>query len=116
MVVLLFAGGCIAIVVGISNEASKETTVKYTVTGDARDVSIAYSTWHDDNLSTSQQTVARLPWTKEVKTTGLTRGGSLSVTTGAAGGSVKCSVAANDGKPNTATASGEFATATCDDF
>ncbi|WP_405654352.1 hypothetical protein [Streptomyces sp. RK9] len=43
------------------------------------------------------------------------KGGTLAVTTGASGGKVSCKVTA-DGTTRTGTASGKFATATCDGF
>lgn len=74
------------------------------------------TTWNDGNASTNQETVAQLPWTKEMKAKGVTRGGSLMVSLGAAGGSVSCSVTVADNTPKTAQATGPFATATCSDF
>lgn len=114
--VLLFAGGCVAILAAISNEASKTVTVKYEVTGDASNVTVTYTTWDDGNTATSQERVAQLPWTKEMKAKGFGRGGSLIVSLGAAGGSVSCSVTVDDTAPKTAQATGPFATATCSDF
>lgn len=116
MVVLLFAGGCVAIIATIANEASKTATVKYEVTGDAQNVTVTYTTWNDGNAATSQESVAQLPWTKELKAKGFSRGGSLIVSLGAAGGSVSCSVTVDDDTPRTAQATGPFATATCSDF
>lgn len=110
------AGGCVAIIAGISEEASKTVKVSYEVTGKASDVVITYSTWHGDTGSTSQETVKSLPWTKEETTTGLAKGGTLTATLGASGGSLKCSVTVDDGKPKTATASGPFASASCSGF
>jgi hypothetical protein len=116
VVVILFAGGCAAIIASISHEATKTVKVKYEVTGDARNVTVTYSTWNDGNIATSQENVAQLPWTKELKTKGFTRGGSLVVSLGAAGGSVSCSVTVDKDTPRTAQATGPFATATCSDF
>ncbi|MBT2526620.1 hypothetical protein J7E91_14585 [Streptomyces sp. ISL-99] len=118
--VLLFAGGCIAVIATIATVVDDESTrtvkVKYAVTGDARDVTIAYTTWRDGNASSHTVSDARLPWREEVETTGLVKGGSLVVTTGASGGTATCSVTVDDNEPQTATATGRFATATCDDF
>ncbi|MER7346869.1 hypothetical protein ABT390_15880 [Streptomyces aurantiacus] len=117
--VLLLAGGCAVLVVGIVNEVDKETerevTVTYEVTGDAKDLVITYSTYSDGNLSQSQVTDVDPPWRKEEKTTGFVKGGTLTVTTGASGGTVRCKVTA-DGTTRTATASGTAATAVCDGF
>ncbi|MEU4090630.1 hypothetical protein [Streptomyces aureus] len=48
VLVLLVAGGCVAVVAGVSHEASKTVTIEYAVTGDARNVTIAYSVRNDD--------------------------------------------------------------------
>ncbi|MBT2397441.1 MmpS family transport accessory protein [Streptomyces sp. ISL-100] len=118
---LLFAGGCIAVIATIAtmvddDDADRTVTVKYGVTGDAKDVTIAYTTWRDGKASSNTVSDAPLPWRKEVDTTGFAKGGSLTVTTGASGGTATCSVTVDSGEPQTATASGRFATATCDDF
>lgn len=120
MVVLLLIGGCAAVVVLIANEVSDESDrtvrVRYEVTGTAESVSIAYSTWRDGDMSTSQVTAQNLPWTKEITTNGFLKGGTLNVSLGESGGRVACSVTVDDGPPREATASGAFATATCSGF
>lgn len=100
----------------VHHEATKSVTVKYSVTRTARDVTIAYSTWRNENISTSEETARTLPWSKEVTTTGFVKGGSLSMTLGAQGGTAKCSVVVDNGKAYTATANGPFATADCTGF
>lgn len=118
-VVLLLAGGCAALIVGVVNEVDKETkrevTVTYEVTGDAKGVTVTYSTYSDGHLSQNQVTDVDPPWREEEKTTGFVKGGSLIVSTGASGGTVHCKVTV-DGTTRTATASGTVATATCDGF
>lgn len=118
--VLLFAGGCIAVIATVAtvvdDESTRTVTVKYAVTGDARDVTIRYTTWRDGDASSNSVTGARLPWRREAETTGLVKGGSLIVTTGGSGGTATCSVTVDENAPRTATAAGRFATATCDDF
>ncbi|MCX4651912.1 membrane protein [Streptomyces sp. ScaeMP-e48] len=118
--VLLLVGGCVGAIALVANEVSDESDrtvrVRYEVTGTAENVSIAYSTWRDGDMSTSQVTSERLPWTKEVSTTGFVKGGTLAVTLGEAGGKVACSVTVDGGEPRRATASGAFATATCSGF
>lgn len=113
---LVLAGGIGGIVAAVHHEATKSVTVKYSVTGTARDVAIAYSTWRNENISTSQDTARTLPWHKSVTTKGFVKGGSLSVTLGAAGGTATCSVVVGNGKPHTATANGPFASADCSGF
>ena len=119
VVFLLMAGGCVALIAGVANEVDKETkreiTVTYEVTGSAKDVTITYSTYSDGDLSQNQLSDVELPWRKEEKTKGFVKGGTLAVTTGASGGKIRCEVTA-DGTTRTATASGKFATATCDGF
>ncbi|MFJ9408846.1 hypothetical protein [Streptomyces sp. NPDC101393] len=117
VVCLLLVGGCAAVVAvfvdEVSDDVSKTFGVTYQVTGDAKDVAIGYSTWRDGTLSTSQATAAGLPWVKKVEAKGLVRGGALTVTLGARGGSATCSVAVDGKEAKTATATGPHATATC---
>ncbi|WP_185301285.1 MmpS family transport accessory protein [Streptomyces finlayi] len=120
MVVLLLTGGCVAVVAlvvnGVSEESDRTVRVRYEVTGTAKGVTIAYTTWRDGDLSTSQETGQSLPWRRDVEATGFVKGGTLAVTVGAAGGNVRCSVTVDDGSRRTATASGPSATATCTGF
>ncbi|SEC94206.1 hypothetical protein [Streptomyces sp. TLI_105] len=116
ILVLLAAGGCVAIIAGISHEVSKDVTVEYAVTGNARDVTIAYSVWNDDGISTRSETVKKLPWRKTLKTKGFMKGGSLLISLSGSGGTATCSVAVDDDPPKTATASGPSAAATCSGF
>lgn len=79
-------------------------------------MTIAYSAWRNDTLSTGEATAPTLPWHRQVTTRGFTRGGSLAVSLGASGGTATCSVVVDNGKPHTATATGAFATADCSGF
>ncbi|MBB5108616.1 hypothetical protein [Streptomyces spectabilis] len=85
------------------------------MTGDAKDVTITYSTYGDGHASQNQVTDVDPPWRKQLKTKGFVKGGRLAITTAASGGTVHCRVTA-DGTTRTATASGVFATAVCDGF
>ncbi|MEU4494860.1 hypothetical protein AB0F96_15775 [Streptomyces sp. NPDC023998] len=116
VLVLLLAGGCVAIIAGISREVSKTVNVEYAITGTARDVTVAYSVWNDDGLSSRSETVKTLPWRKTLKTKGFTKGGSLLISLSGSGGTATCSVAVDNGSPKTATASGPSAAATCGGF
>ncbi|WP_434592093.1 hypothetical protein [Streptomyces sp. A5-4] len=119
-VAVLLVGGCTVITLAfvgvVDEEFERAVKVKYAVTGDAKDVTISYSEWSDGNLSTSTASDARLPWRKEVDTTGFLKGGHLTVVTGADGGTATCTVTVDGKKPRTSTASGPFATAICDGF
>ncbi|MEN8649971.1 MmpS family transport accessory protein [Streptomyces sp. 21So2-11] len=119
-IAILLIGGCAAVMAvfinAVDDESERVVKVKYAVTGNAKDVSITYSTWRDGNLSSSSVSNARLPWRKEVDTTGFLKGGHLTVVTGADGGTVTCTVTVDDKEPTTATASGPLAIAGCDDF
>jgi hypothetical protein len=64
----------------------------------------------------SQETVAALPWTKSLDVKGLVKGGSPTVTAGADGGNVACSVTVGTDPPHIAQASGPFADASCTGF
>ncbi|MGW7050092.1 hypothetical protein [Streptomyces sp. NPDC054887] len=118
--VVLFAGGCIAVIATVAtvidDESTRTAKVRYAVTGDARGVTIRYTVWKDGNASSVTLSGVRLPWREEVETTGLLKGGSLAVTTGPSGGTAVCSVTVDGVTPQTARATGRFATATCDDF
>jgi hypothetical protein len=98
----------------ITEEANREAVIVYEITGDATNVDVTYSVFSDDNMSTKDETVATLPWTKEVRTKGYVKEGQLIVTTGEAGGSVTCKVTVDGKVVDTATATGQFELATCD--
>ncbi|MCP2255176.1 membrane protein [Prauserella aidingensis] len=100
----------------VNEEANREVTVQYEVTGDAPSVSISYTTFGDGNTSMNQADVTDLPWSKELTTKGLFKGGSLTVSTGSQGGSVTCTVTVDGEDTKSSTASGEFSTASCDGF
>jgi hypothetical protein len=97
----------------VEQEANREAVIVYEVSGDAANVDVTYTTF-GDAAATNQETVATLPWTKEVKTTGIVKEGQLIVTTGEGGGSVTCKVTVDGKEVKTQTASGPFAMATCD--
>ncbi|GAA1019366.1 MULTISPECIES: DUF4190 domain-containing protein [Amycolatopsis] len=100
----------------INTEANRTVTIHYEVTGTAKEASISYTTIGDGNASSNQDQPQTLPWSKDITTKGLFKGGSLSVTTGADGGEVTCKVVVDGKEAKTAKASGNFATATCDGF
>jgi hypothetical protein len=98
----------------ITEEANREAVIVYEVTGDATNVDVSYSVFNEDDFSTKDETVATLPWTKEVKTKGYVKEGQLIVTTGEAGGTVTCKITVDGKEVETATATGPFELATCD--
>ncbi|MEY9937579.1 hypothetical protein [Streptacidiphilus sp. MAP5-3] len=106
----------IVIVTSVNKAVNKTVKVDYKVTGTAKDVTILYSNWQSDSWSSSTSTVPTLPWSKQVTSSGLVKGGDLTVTTGADGGTVTCSVTVDNGTPKTGSASGAFATASCSGF
>jgi hypothetical protein len=85
------------------------------VTGDANNVTIRY-TAYGDGISNSQESATTLSWTKELQANGLLKGGSLTVTADADGGTVACKVVVDGKQAKTGSASGPFATASCSDF
>ncbi|HEX6360933.1 DUF4190 domain-containing protein [Actinophytocola sp.] len=97
----------------VNEEAAREAVIVYEVTGDAANVDVTYSTFGDE-MTTNDETVAALPWTKEVKTKGLVKEGQLIVTTGESGGTVTCKITVDGKEVETATATGPFQMATCD--
>ncbi|SFO35918.1 DUF4190 domain-containing protein [Amycolatopsis rubida] len=100
----------------VNTEANRSVTVHYEVTGTAKDASITYTTFGDGSTSTNQEKPKSLPWSKDLSTKGLFKGGSLAVTTGTEGGEVTCKVVVDGKETKTAKASGNFATASCDGF
>lgn len=114
-IIALFSA-CVAAVDDAVKESTKPVTLVYEVTGDAKDVVITYTTWSGGSFSTSQETAATLPWTKQLQAEGFGKGGQLTAITGAEGGNVACKVTIDGGPPKQATASGQFATASCSGF
>ncbi|MBB3664069.1 hypothetical protein FB384_002973 [Prauserella sediminis] len=100
----------------VDKEANREVAIHYEVTGDAPNATISYTTYGDGTTSTSEENVTELPWSKDLTTKGLFKGGNLTVMTGGDGGSVTCTVAVDGEDAKTSTANGQFATATCDGF
>lgn len=117
-VLLALVAGAVSAVLahGVSQESSKTLRIRYEVTGTAKDVTLTYSTWQDEALSTGRLTLRTLPWAGELETRGFMNGGSFVVSLGRSGGDVACSVTADDGTRLTDRASGAFATATCSGF
>ncbi|MFD7867291.1 hypothetical protein [Streptomyces sp. NPDC059783] len=120
MILVLLALGAGAVSAVLAREAhsagARTLHIRYEVTGAAENVTLTYSTWRDDELATGRLTLRRLPWAGEVDTKGFMDGGSFTVTLGGSGGRVACAVTVDDGTRRTATASGPFATASCDGF
>lgn len=98
----------------INEEANREAVIVYEITGDATNVDVTYSVFSDADVSTKDETVATLPWTKEVKTKGYVKEGQVIVTTGEAGGNVTCKITVDGKVVESNTASGPFEMATCD--
>lgn len=99
----------------VNEEANRPATIVYEVTGDAPNVTITYSSY-GDGLTMSTENPAALPWNKQQDVTGLLKGGSLTVTTSPAGGSVTCRVSIDGKQVKTAQASGPIAIASCGGF
>jgi len=99
----------------VNDEANREAVIVYEVSGDATNVDVTYTTF-GDTMTTNQETAATLPWSKETKTKGIVKEGSLIVTTAETGGTVTCKVTVDGKEVKTATATGAFAMATCDSF
>lgn len=113
---LVFLGAIAGIATAVRNDTTKSVTVRYSVTGTARDVIVAYPTWRQQTIFTHKVTVNTLPWHKELTTNEFVKGGTLTITLGAGGGTATCSVVVGNGTSHTATATGPHATATCKGF
>lgn len=117
-VLLALGAGAVSAVLarGVSAESSRTVHIRYEVTGTAEDVTLTYSTWKGEELSTARLTLRSLPWTGELDTKSFMRGGSFVVGLGKSGGDVACSVTVDGGARRTDRASGAFATATCSGY
>lgn len=98
----------------VNEQATQHHTIVYSVTGDAKTADVDYSTF-DQAGSVKTETGATVPWTKTVEATGVVIG-AFTVSTGEAGGTVTCKVVVDGQEVKTATASGEFALASCSGF
>jgi hypothetical protein len=99
----------------VSKEANQTVTISYDAGGTAKDATVTYSTFSSSGSSEGQQDTS-LPWHKDVKATGFGKGGILTVTAGADGGTVTCKVTVNGVVQKTSSGSGTFASATCSNF
>jgi hypothetical protein len=99
----------------INKQANTTVTISYDAGGTAKTATVDYSTFSANGSADGQQDTA-LPWHKDVRATGFGRGGILTVTAGADGGTVTCKVTVDGVVQKTATASGVFASATCSNF
>jgi hypothetical protein len=115
VVCIAWAAGTTKAINDVNTEAGRTVTVHYEVSGTAKDATVTYSVANGTNWSTSQEQV-QLPWTKDLTSTGLAKGGTLTVTTGAGGGNATCKVVVDGKDTKTADAVGQFATASCDGF
>ncbi|WP_405897423.1 hypothetical protein OG242_07650 [Streptomyces sp. NBC_00727] len=117
-VVLALAAGAVMAVLSdvLRSEGSRKVHIRYEVTGTARDVVLTYSTWRGEELSTGRLALRSLPWAGELDTKGFMSGGSFVVSVGRGGGDVSCAVTVDGGSRRTDSASGAYATATCDGY
>ncbi len=99
----------------VTEEINRRVHITYRVTGDAPEVTFSYTTY-GASTSSATEDVTELPWEKTTEASGLVKGGSLSVTLGAEGGTVECTVIVDGREARTATASGAYNTASCSDF
>ncbi|MEV5606544.1 hypothetical protein AB0L33_34450 [Streptomyces sp. NPDC052299] len=117
-VLLALAAGAVMAVLSdvLRSEGSRKVHIRYEVTGTARDVVLTYSTWRGEELATGRLALRSLPWAGELDTKGFMSGGTFVVSVGRGGGDVACSVTVDDGTRRTDSASGAYATATCDGY
>jgi hypothetical protein len=115
LVCVLWAAAFGQFATNVNDEANRVAIVQYEVTGDAKNVTVGYTTY-GEGVSSNQESVATLPWSKQLETKGLVKGGALTVTTGEEGGTVTCKVVVDGKEAKTGTATGPFALASCSDF
>ncbi|MEU1351860.1 hypothetical protein ACFYPA_13425 [Streptomyces sp. NPDC005775] len=118
LVLLALVVGAVSAVLAreVSAESSRTVHIRYEVTGAAEDVTLTYSTWKGEELSTGRLRLRSLPWAGELDTKSFMSGGSFVVSLGKSGGDVACSVTVDHGMRRTDRASGAFATATCSGY
>jgi hypothetical protein len=115
VICIVYASAFTKAVNDVNQHANAVSTIGYDVTGDAKGATITYSSFDGNGAATNQETAQQLPWHKDLQAKGFSSG-TLTVTAGADGGSVTCKVTVNGKASKTATASGPFATASCDGF
>ncbi|HET6710599.1 MmpS family transport accessory protein [Amycolatopsis sp.] len=98
----------------VKEQADQKHTIVYSVSGTAKTADIDYSTF-EQAASVKSEAGAAVPWTKTVEATGIYVG-AFTATTGETGGSVTCKVVVDGKEVKTATASGEYAVASCTGF
>lgn len=100
----------------VNDELNAEVKITYEVTGDATNVSVTYTTFSgDNNVAPTEETVATLPWTKEVTAKDIIKeGGTVIATTGEQGGNLTCRLLIDGKEIATETVSGPFQMVTCD--
>jgi Mycobacterium membrane protein len=103
-----FVGG---VANNLDNEAKREVTVVYSVTGSAgQSAAITYS---GRDFNTPQETAVRLPWNKSVTIDGLGKTVTLIATNDAEGGTITCQITANGKTLAEQSSTGPFASASC---
>ena len=100
----------------VKDQATAQHTIVYEVSGDAKAVDVAYTTFGEHTLLIEGESGTPVPWTKTVQATGFTEGAQFTATADDQGGSVTCKVTVDGKVTKTATASGPHAMATCTGF
>ena len=111
---ILFVGGCMAMIGGVANEVDKQSKeehqITYSIEGDAQDANVTYTT---DGTNTAQDNGVAAGWTKDVTHTGFFAA-SLIATNGMGDtGTITCKIMSNGKVLSENTATGEFASASC---
>jgi len=116
MALVLFFGGCVAIIAGtgkaINDANTQKHTIVYTVTGSGT-ANITYAAYDNGNTGTSQVGDASLPWTKTITGSGLFNSYSVIATVGSNGGTVACTLSVDGKQVSSHSASGAFSSADC---
>lgn len=120
LVIVLFVGGCSAIVIGagtaVDHSAHQTHSITYSVTGsgtsEASTVTCATVQEGNGQKGESQANNAPLPWSKTITASGVFTEFTVSAQN-AGSGSVTCTITEVGTVPNTNTATGQFAIATC---
>ncbi|MGV0868744.1 MmpS family transport accessory protein [Corynebacterium kalidii] len=112
--VILFAGGCMALVGTAVNEVDKdmnaEHTITYQISGDTTDANVTYSVGESN---TTQENGVASGWSKEVTVTGFWGASLIATNSMNGGGTITCQILVNGDVINENTATGDYASASC---
>ncbi len=117
MALVLFFGGCVAIVAGtgkaINDANTQKHTIVYSVTGSGT-ADINYDAFDNGkNNGSSSITNVPLPWTKTITGSGLFNSYSVGAYLKSSGGTVSCTLSIDGKQVSSHTSSGAYGSVSC---